>query len=84
MRTKQEVWWTEAYRRASNICCAGGHPSSERDAEEVKRKLARLLGGLTRHFSYDLDASEFCAVCIEAINDAVHDTGWAESVKLTI
>jgi hypothetical protein len=50
----------------------------------VKRKLVRLLRGLTGCYYYDLDASEFCAVSVEAINDAMHDTSWPESVKLII
>jgi hypothetical protein len=74
---------TEAYSRASNICSSGGDPNSERYAEEVKRALVRLLDEATRHCD-ELDASDVCAVSVEAINDAVDDTGWAQSVKLII
>jgi hypothetical protein len=38
---------------------------------------------LTRHCD-ELDACDVCAVSVEAINDAVHDAGWPESVKLII
>jgi hypothetical protein len=74
---------TEAYSRASNIFSAGGDPSSEKYAEEVKRALVRLLDEATRHCD-ELDACDVCAVSVEAINDAVDDTGWPQSVKLII